>query len=198
MDPWRRSREWLRLPGRLDSEPLRGRVELVELDDGALLVRPRVVVGGDHENVATVDGELGAVVHLGADAARHHVPDVVVLAPRRTHVAGEVPALRVRGALHLDVAEIDDLDLDSALLGGLVRLGERAAHRLAHRRHALLLSGSGAEARAYARADPAARTVQRTFRVPAPAPARRRGRGGAGARRPSPRSTRRSRRSRRR
>src|SRR6266576_7163054 len=115
-----------------DPEAARCGVELVELDDRAALVTPGVVSCGNYEDVARVRGDLRSVVHSDLHRSLDHVADVRVAAAVRTHLLRELPASRIVRALDLDVAEVDDVDLDAALLHLLVRLIECPARGLAH------------------------------------------------------------------
>src|SRR6266480_3045413 len=123
-----------------DPEAARCGVELVELDDRAALVTPGVVSCGNDEDVARVREDLRSVVHSDLHRSLDHVADVRVAASVRTHLLRELPAGRIVRALDLDVAEVDDVDLDAALLHLLVRLIECPTRGLAHGCHRSLPS----------------------------------------------------------
>src|SRR5438552_13931063 len=123
-----------------DPEAARCGVELVELDDRAAFVTPGVVPRGNDEGVARVRGDLSSVVHSDLHRSLDHVADVRVAAAVRTHLLRELPAGRIVRALDLDVAQVDDVDLDAALLHLLVRLIECPTRGLAHGCHCSLPS----------------------------------------------------------
>src|SRR5919201_5083194 len=92
------------------------------------------------EQVHGAGVELGPVVHHRVNGAVDHVADVRVATALRTHVLRELPPRGVLRPFHLEVAQVDDIDLDAALLRLLVRLIERAARGLAHGGHDCLPS----------------------------------------------------------
>ena len=103
---------------------------------GILADDPHVVARGDLVGIARSDLELRAVLHAHPQAARQHVADVAVLAPRgpghRPDIPGPAPARTEHEVAHRSLIEVEQVDVTVGELADLVRRGQVLALETRH------------------------------------------------------------------